>query len=588
MIEFLSFFLVLATGPRPVELAVAGPMATVELRLDGRPVATIAGEPWSTLCDLGSELAPRELTAIARDAEGRELDRATQWINVGAQSSGATMSFEGDTEGRPRAVGVRWESIGRRQPQAIEVAFDGEPLEVSDPERVVLPPYDPESLHFVSAAVRFSDRLVTRLDAGFGGVYTDSVASELTAVPVILGKGARAPRPEELRSAFLKDGERLEVHGFEKTGAEIFVVRDPASQPHFASMIQVARRRRPTFGDDVRLYFLSPRPDLMSPGVVTSEVFPRSPRYPAGDDGLLFLTVGRPAVVLAGQLDRLRPAAPPPATESPAPESLAEPLPEVEGEPGLIEFFSRRDGLVTGPQRVELSVVGPVAGVEIRLDRRTVGTLSAEPWTLEADLGHDLAPHRLAALARDRDGRELERTERWLNLAPRNLFNFTGPYTPVDGDVLDLVHRISARAAHRLADVVAVAARELQGSGRRRAVVVLLGDERPDESLFTAAQVRTYLRALQVPVFIWSAAPVPPRPHREWGAARRVSSRHEKQPLANFEIAAAELRRHLESQRIVHLAGRHLPQSIALTEEAAAARLRLAGHEPLIPGEGTP
>lgn len=850
MIEFLSFFLVLTTGQMPVELAVAGPVAAVELRLDGRTVGTLRGEPWSTLCDLGPELAPRELVAIARDAAGRELDRAVQWINVGTQSSGATMSFETDPEGRPRAVGLEWESIGRRRPQAIEVAFDGEPLDASDPKRVELPPYDANSLHFVAAVVRFSDRLVTRIDAGFGGVYTETVASELTAVPVTLEKRGRTPRREKLRSLFVKDGEPVRVHGVEKTDAELIVVRDPASESYFGRMTEGALRARPTFDDDTRLFFLTPRPTRMLPEVVASEVFPHSRRYPAAEDGLLYLTQRQPpltfpvhladAVAVAGMtaqashrrravvlvlggapadesryspdqvreyLRRLRvpfyvwsmlsgapptawgdtrfvgsggdlaeavaevrrdlaaqrivwlegrhlpqaveladedeglrlavapravepprvmppPAEPPragfPSTPPPATESAEVRWAHVEDdEERMVELFSQRDGLVEGSHPVELVVVGPVAEVEVRLDERAVGTVSAEPWALDVDLGEGVAPHRLTVLARDRQGRELERTERWLNVvtpaedltavavtvdrgvdlpgpgamatwfvadgkpvrveklesgaaevaivrdpliqprlealaagfldfilspsdkaqlgrrlsargspfqtlaadglteaqiraahramrrlrsattalgagvdvgfispmaAPvsaveseRNLYNRSGPYTAADGDFIDLAANITVGTAHRLSDAVAVAAMELHGTGERRAVVALVGAERGDESFFTPAQVRAYLRALQVPLFVWSAAPSPPGPHPEWGAVRWVYSRHQKRWPNNFEDAAAELRRHLASQRIVYLAGRHLPQAIALTEDAVGLRLAGAG-----------
>ena len=48
MIELITLFLGLLTGPHPVELAVGDAVATVELSLDGRQVARLEGPPWWT------------------------------------------------------------------------------------------------------------------------------------------------------------------------------------------------------------------------------------------------------------------------------------------------------------------------------------------------------------------------------------------------------------------------------------------------------------------------------------------------------------------------------------------------------------
>ena len=95
MVEFLTLFFGLAAGPRVVELSVAGPVATVEIQLDGETLTTLDGEPWTFTCDLGKRFLPHDLVAIARDASGAEVDRAAQWINMAARPSSA-------------ALGVRW------------------------------------------------------------------------------------------------------------------------------------------------------------------------------------------------------------------------------------------------------------------------------------------------------------------------------------------------------------------------------------------------------------------------------------------------------------------------------------------------
>lgn len=409
----------------------------------------------------------------------------------------------------------------------------------------------------------------------------------------------------------------------------------------------------------------------------------------------------------------------------------------------MIEFFSFFLGLTSGVQTVELLVFEPVVAVELRLDGRSLGTVTGEPWAFDCDLSDDLAPHELVAIGRDGDGREVERIRQWINLVAAEEGAATGSveplpvpdFTPVavwhepgaelpdagemrewfsaagepvtvtavergpaevviirdpaaqpelhaitgsfyeakraflqptikgapakttawsegwidtdPGDVASpyrarvlvaaqrslrqaarlgpgagvrflspwsapLSHvqsnrklfatsnRIAAGAnvkgdigytpgfleittsvtslslAFRLADAAALAGLQVHDSARRRAVVLLLGDEVADESLFTPAQVRGYLRRLQVPFAVWST--ISEEPHPEWGEVYHVGLNPASAPAAwsgAFEQAAGDLRQHLAAQRIVWLHGRHLPQSITLGE--AARGLSLAG-----------
>ncbi len=84
----------------------------------------------------------------------------------------------------------------------------------------------------------------------------------------------------------------------------------------------------------------------------------------------------------------------------------------------MIELLTLLSGLLVGVHILEVEVAGPVAAVELRLDGRHLGTVDREPWTFRCDFGADLAPHRLALIARDASGQKLERLERWVNLAP--------------------------------------------------------------------------------------------------------------------------------------------------------------------------
>ena len=109
---------------------------------------------------------------------------------------------------------------------------------------------------------------------------------------------------------------------------------------------------------------------------------------------------------------------------------------------------------------------------------------------------------------------------------------------------------------------------------RQRAVLLMISGDETDVSLRDAATVRKYLEAIRVPLFVWCLKkPAPDSPLAAWGSCEEVL---EKQALFR---AVGEIRRELESQRIVLVDGRHLPQSIALGP-AAAGQLELVGGGP--------
>ena len=82
----------------------------------------------------------------------------------------------------------------------------------------------------------------------------------------------------------------------------------------------------------------------------------------------------------------------------------------------MIEFVTLYLGLVLGLQPVEVAVSSEVASVELLLDSKSIGVMRGAPWQMTGDFGRRLLPHRLEAVARDSDGREIGRAEQWLNL----------------------------------------------------------------------------------------------------------------------------------------------------------------------------
>src|SRR4051812_7354973 len=104
-IAFLTLFFGLITGPYPIELAVSGPAASVEIVVDGRSAGTLPGAPWKGTINFGSSLLPHQIVARALDAQGHELGRAEEWVNLAHPPSKAEIVLEGAGSGPRRRRG---------------------------------------------------------------------------------------------------------------------------------------------------------------------------------------------------------------------------------------------------------------------------------------------------------------------------------------------------------------------------------------------------------------------------------------------------------------------------------------------------
>ncbi len=122
----------------------------------------------------------------------------------------------------------------------------------------------------------------------------------------------------------------------------------------------------------------------------------------------------------------------------------------------------------------------------------------------------------------------------------------------------------------RLADAVAVAGMTAARGGRRRAVVLCLGDASGDRSFNSVTAVRSYLKTLRVPLEVWDFREKNTREEGHvspWGSTIRIGSR------AQFLTAVNMLKKKLARQRIVWLVGARLPQEITLGPAARGIRL---------------
>ena len=118
-----------------------------------------------------------------------------------------------------------------------------------------------------------------------------------------------------------------------------------------------------------------------------------------------------------------------------------------------------------------------------------------------------------------------------------------------------------------VSDAVAMAGLRAAEGNPRRAVLLLLGPQREDVSRFRPEAVRRFLGELRVPLVVWDlsgqAADAPPA----WRPDVAIAT------LDDVTTASSGLRSIFRRQRIVWVAGRHLPQRVELGPAAQGIAL---------------
>jgi len=116
-----------------------------------------------------------------------------------------------------------------------------------------------------------------------------------------------------------------------------------------------------------------------------------------------------------------------------------------------------------------------------------------------------------------------------------------------------------------LSNAVANAGLVAAAGGRRRAVVLILGEPGVDGGYLGVEDARAFLRELDVPLRVWSPlAGAAADGGRAWGAVRDVSTCR-LLGQANREVLDT-----LERQRIVWVEGRHLPRDVVVVSPPLA------------------
>ena len=295
MIAFVTLFLGIALGVHPVELSAGAEVARIELSIDGTRAVEL-GPPWTATIDLGGEIAPHELVAVAFDGAGRRLGEARQWLNRATSAAEAAFVLERDRAGQAATARLVWRCLESPDPTAISVSFDGQPLEVVTPERFPLPAHAPGAAHVLLADLTFPGGITATAVASFGGTKKDDALQELTAVPVRISQGARPPKVEQMDGWFEAGGQILRVAGVEEGPAEVVFVlagsvreelRRLASEDFFP--FPWPRPKPLELATRSRFHFMSTVPQEIRRSGNSTRLYPSSDEYTPAKESFLRL-----------------------------------------------------------------------------------------------------------------------------------------------------------------------------------------------------------------------------------------------------------------------------------------------------------
>jgi len=441
-VAFLTLFLTLVSGPQTVTVAVTGPVAVVEVLLNGKSVGVMRGEPWRLDCDFGS-LRPLTLEAVAFDAAGNERARARQLVNLPRPLVETSFQLQLGPQGQPRAARLIWENAQGKEPISFQVILDGQPIEDFDPLAIPLPAGDPDTVHFLSARLEFEGGVVSHTEVSFGGFWAGETSTKLTAVPVLRTKGKRRLTASNLSESFLAGGRIAPVVAVEKAPPSLVIVADSTADP----VLETIQELR------LKGFSATDSPPGLSPSAKYNET--------------------------ARRLTQFRPSSATMRMMSPFPSRPGSGRAEINLFPLTEPFALFRDGLM------------------------------------------------------------------WL--------------------LCNLEFRPGSNAPQKMTDAVAVAGLYLSHSASPRAVLLVLGTGPDRASTGSPDEVRGYLEATNVPLFVWTTSPG--QFANAWGETTVVTSPSE------FNKAWFSLQRHLDYQTIVWLDGAYLPNDIELSPTARGVAL---------------
>lgn len=218
-IVFLTLFLGLVSGTQPVAMQVTGPVKVIRLYVDDKEIAALTPPSWKATLNFGTEITPRELVAIGYGADGKELARTSQILNLPRPTAEFDVVVEKDV------LSLHWRHLMNVAPDKVKVALDGKPLAIGSNLRATLPKLDPELPHVVAAELHFADGFLARRELVIESVRSDSIGTELT--PVLL-RETSSKHPASWDGCLAgRDGKPVRTAAVEKPHALLIYVRDP-------------------------------------------------------------------------------------------------------------------------------------------------------------------------------------------------------------------------------------------------------------------------------------------------------------------------------------------------------------------------
>lgn len=294
-VAFSSLLIGLLVGVQPVvvDVAASAHAASVTLFVDGREVARASEPPWKASIDLGSELRPHDVVAVARDGEGRELGRARREINVAQPSARLDIVLERDKRGKPASARLVATSVVRDSPVRESLSLDGAPLTLTE-GRAVLPALDLEQVHVLTGEAEFAETSSARVDLAFGGGASDVAETRLSSVPIRVS-GDSTPTAASL-SGHLQGGEAVVPVLVEKGISTMVFVRNPSSLEADRLLRRPAGGFPMRFDPADRLRYVWPIATVLPGGSSRTSLIESMPYFSGRDASFLWLLtrVSRP------------------------------------------------------------------------------------------------------------------------------------------------------------------------------------------------------------------------------------------------------------------------------------------------------
>ncbi|HEU4888973.1 MAG TPA: hypothetical protein VFV49_13890 [Thermoanaerobaculia bacterium] len=220
-IVFASRILGLAAGEQNIAVQVDAEVRKVEVRHNGERVAVLREPPWRTVVDLGPELMPQELTAVAFDANGYERGRDTQVVNVAHPPAELGILLDRDAADHVTA-GIRWSHFAHEDPIRLVVKLDGRTIGKGKvASKFPLGKVDASQIHVLGVEATFREGIRSRKEIVFGGGYSEQLPAELT--PVVVRQ--RTKGPDAPASCFRSEERKLLRATIEQgSGAALFIL----------------------------------------------------------------------------------------------------------------------------------------------------------------------------------------------------------------------------------------------------------------------------------------------------------------------------------------------------------------------------